>query len=95
MKDRIRIALAAAFGVLAVAASTGALAHDRGRHDGHRGHGWGHHKQVHHSHRNYVMVRERVVVHAPPPVIYERRAYYGSPAIVIGVNLPPLVIPLR
>ena len=95
MKDRIRIALAAAFGMLAVAASTGALAHDRGGHDGHRGHGWGHHKHAHHSHSHYARVRERVVIHPPPRVIYERRAYYASPAIVIGVDLPPLVFSLR
>jgi hypothetical protein len=41
------------------------------------------------------MVRERVIIHRPPPVIYERHAYYDRPAIVIGVDIPPLVVPLR
>ena len=95
MKGRVRIALAAAFGVMALAASTGALAHDRGRNDGHRGHGWGHDKRTHHFHRHHEVARERVVIHHPPRVIYERRPYYASPAIVIGLDLPPLVISLR
>ena len=95
MKSRIRAALAAALGVIALAASTGAYAHDRGKHEGHRGHGWGHYKHAHHVHRHHEVIRERVVIHEPPPVIYERRGYYGLPAIVIGVDIPPLVFSLR
>ena len=41
------------------------------------------------------MIRERIIVRPPPPVYYERRAYYAQPAIVIGVDIPPLVVPLR
>lgn len=97
MKTRIRITLTAVLGALALAASTGALAHDRGRHDGHRGHGWGHvrHHYAHHHYHRHQVIRERVIVRQPPPVYYERRAYYAQPAIVIGVDLPPLVVPLR
>ena len=45
--------------------------------------------------RDMVVVRERVVIHPPPPVIYAQRAYYGPPASVIGVDLPPLLLRLR
>lgn len=102
MKTSIRAALTAVLGALALAASSGALAHERGRHDVPRGHAWGHYKHQYqhryperpHYHRQG-MVRERVIIHRPPPVIYERHAYYDRPAIVIGVDIPPLVVPLR
>ncbi len=56
-----------------------------------------------------VVVRERVYVPPPRPVVVRERAYYyqqpawyapapvyaGGPAITIGVNVPPIVIPLR
>lgn len=98
MKTGIRAALTAVLGALALAASAGALAHDRGRHDAPRGHAWGHYKHHypdHHHYHRHGMVRERVIIHRPPPVFYERHAYYDRPAIVIGVDIPPLVVPLR
>jgi hypothetical protein len=98
MKSAIRAALAAALGVMAMAASTGALAHERGKHErhgSHQGHGWGHAKHAHHAYHHHEVYRQRIVFHQPPPVIYEHRAYYDPPAIVIGVDIPPLVIRLR
>lgn len=81
---------------------------DRGEWRGdHRGHGGGHHKHWrHHHHGHYVdrvVIRERPVYrdyyyeapvryYAPPPVRY---GYPRDPAIVIGLDVPPLVIPLR
>jgi len=83
--------------------------HERGEwrddHPG-RGHGWGHHKHWRHHHyveRDRVVIRERPVYRdyyyyeAPvryyePPVRY---SYPRNPAIVIGLDVPPLVIPLR
>lgn len=61
---------------------------------------WKHHR--HHDHwddyRAPVVVRERVVIREQP--IYRdyrpRPSYgYADPAVVIGVSIPPLVIPLR
>jgi hypothetical protein len=97
MNRKIRTALAAALGVVALAGSASAFAHGSGRHDGHRGHGWGHYKHhySHHHHRSHGVYRERVIVHQPPPVIYEQRVYYQRPAFVIGVDLPPLWVQLR
>lgn len=110
MKTGIRAALAVVLGALALAVSTGALAHERGRHDVPRGHAWGHYKHYykhyykhhyrhhypdHHHYLHHQVIRERVIVHQPPPVIYEQRAYYDRPAIVIGVDIPSLVVPLR
>lgn len=94
MSKLVRTMLAAAIGAVVLSASTGALAHDRERHDGYRGYGKGHYKHHHDRHRHEV-IRQRVVIHEPPPVVYERRAYYGPPAIVIGFDIPPLVVPLR
>ena len=96
MSKRIRSILAGIMGVAMLSVSSGAFAHDRGRHGGHPGHGWGHYQHHHHhDHHRYRVVRERVVIHPPPPVIYAQRAYYGPPAIVIGVDLPPLLLRLR
>lgn len=83
--------------------------HDRGEwrddHPG-RGHGWGHHRYWGPRYEERVVIRERPVYrdyyypapvypapvyYAPPPVRY----YPRNPAIVIGVDVPPLVIPLR
>lgn len=97
---RVRTILAAVIGAIALSATSGAIARDHGEHEGHRGHGWGHYK--HHQHyrhrheyRHHEVIRERIVIHEPPPVYYERRVYYGSPAVVIGIDIPPLVLPLR
>lgn len=97
MNGMTHAARAAIIGVVALAASSVALAHDRARNAdyGHHGHGWGHSKRPGHSHRHHVVVREQVVIQQPPQMIYERRAYYPSPAIVVGIDIPPLVIPLR
>lgn len=74
------------------------------------GHGWGHHHHGHWGPRYYeerIVVRERPVYYpapvyyAPPPapVYYAPapapRYYPRNPAIVVGVDIPPLVIPLR
>lgn len=83
---------------------------DRGdRHewrDDHRGPGWGHHPHwggPRYVERERIVVRERPVYrdyyyeepvryYAPPPPV---RYYPRNPAIVIGLDVPPLVIPLR
>lgn len=99
MKPRIRAALAAALGAVALAASQGVLAHEYGRHDGHRGYGRGHYKHHHGFHHYYHpnrVVREPVVVYRPAPVYYERRIYHSPPsAIMVGVQVPTLVVTLR
>lgn len=102
MKTGIRAALAAVLGALALAVSSGALAHERGRHDVPRGNAWGyykhhyrHHYPDHHRYLRHEVIRERIIVHQPPPMYYEQRVYYERPAIVIGVDIPPLVVPLR
>lgn len=100
-----RTLFAVAAGALALTAATGAYAH--GDDDHWRGRGWGHHKHHHDwrdDHRRYydgpTVIRERVIVHDEPVVIaapryYEPRYYRRDPAVVIGVDIPPLVIPLR
>ena len=98
MKNGIRAALAAALGVITLAASTGALAHERGkhmRHGSHQGHGWGHVKHAHHTTHHHEVYRQRIFFHGPPPVIYERRAHYAPPVFAVGVSIPSLVISLR
>lgn len=90
-----------------LAGATPALAHgDRyDRDDGwrERGRGWGHHKHHHHRYGPDTVVRERVIIRERPRY-YEQRSYYydapapvyrRDPAVVIGVQVPPLVIPLR
>ncbi|QDF95854.1 hypothetical protein CJ010_04470 [Azoarcus sp. DD4] len=75
---------------------------DDRRHWRHPGKGWGHHK--HHFHGPDTVVRERVIIRERPryydrDVYYDARpayrAYRHDPAVVIGVQIPPLVIPLR
>ena len=95
MSKRIRSILAGIIGVAMLSVPAVASAHDRDRHGGHPGHGWGHYQQRHHDHHRHWMIRERVVIHPPPPLFYAPRAYYGPPAIVIGVDLPPLQLRLR
>lgn len=98
MNSGIRTTLAAALGAIALMASTGALAHERGknmRHGSHPGNGWGHAKHAHHAYHHHEVYLQRIVYPEPPLVIYERRAYYAPPSIVVGVSIPPLVIPLR
>lgn len=98
MSKRIRTILATAMGIVAVSLSAGASAHDAGRQGWHPGHGWGKHKHHHHDHRRYKAVRERVVIQRLAPVIYAQPAYhyyYGPPAVVVGISVPPLVVRLR
>ncbi len=82
---------------------------DHGHNHG-RGHGWGHHERHWDAYRpapRPVVVRERIyapprpviIEHAyypqPAPVYYERPYYASRPAVTIGINIPPIVIPLR
>lgn len=66
-----------------------------------------HHRHYHHDH-HHTVVRERVIVRERPRYYEEREvhhhyheapvrsySYSRSPAIVVGVDIPPLVIPLR
>lgn len=80
--------------------------HDRGPGWGeHRHHHKHHHRQHHHRHgRDTVYYGAPVVIQQPPPVIMPRTVYYEpayyypprrDPALVIGVDIPPLVVPLR
>lgn len=105
MKFRTNLA-AVLFGALTLSLAGPALA-DRDHH-GHQGHGWGHHKH-HHKHHyrqgpDVVYYGSPVMVAPPPPMIVPRPVYYEpayyypqrrSPAVVIGVDIPPVVIPLR
>lgn len=68
--------------------------HDHGHHW--RGHGHKHQRYGHHGHG----YRDRVVIHeVHRPVYYERNVYYEPyyyprrPAVVIGVDIPPVRIP--
>jgi hypothetical protein len=106
MKTSIKTLIAAALTGTALFTALPALAHDGGwdRYDD-RGHGHWRHHHHHRHHRHYVeydrvVVRERPVYrsyyapaapvyYAPPPV------RYADPAVVVGVSLPPVVIPLR
>ena len=97
-KNSLLIALAA----VAIGLSTGsALARDRDddgyRHGKHRHHHHHHHWKHHHGHYYGPVVRERVVVERP--VYVDRYVQYApparDPAIVLSVDLPPLVFPLR
>jgi Ni/Co efflux regulator RcnB len=108
MKNVVRGIATVLVASAAFVAAVPAFAHgDRDRYE-HRGHRYGHdhrHWQdrhgAHHSHAHGVVVRERIVVERP--VAIERRVFVErpvvylplEPSIVIGVNLPPLVIPLR
>ena len=76
--------------------------HREWRHD-YRGHGHAYGPKHKHKQKTVVVHRapKRTVVHqyhyypqpyyAPPPVQY----YSRQPAVVIGVNIPPIVIPIR
>jgi len=70
-----------------------------------RGHARGHYKEHRHSHGERVVIREKVIVQRPvmreyyyerpAPVYAPAYSYARDPSIVIGVNVPPIVIPLR
>lgn len=65
------------------------------------------HGKKHRKHKNErVVIRERTIVHrpivreyhyyeAPAPYYYSRDYYSRDPSVVIGVSIPPLIIPLR
>lgn len=103
MNRAIRTTLLSGVCLLAVAASTSALAHGGRDYDRDRGHGRHHH---HHKHwKEQRVVHERVIVRERP-VVVERRVihhypapqpvyYPRDPAIVVSVDIPPLVFPLR
>lgn len=82
--------------------------HDYGRHDyGRRDHGKRKYGRDRHTvYRERVIVREVPRHHHRPapvvnnhyygsPPVHRNYAYSRSPAVVIGVDIPPLVIPLR
>jgi hypothetical protein len=103
------LGLALAIGTsLSGAALAGDRHHDRDRDRGHhswqhnnhhghghhwRGHGYNHHRYGH-TYHDRVIIRE-----VPRPVYYERDVYYEPayyprrPAVVIGVDIPPVRIP--
>lgn len=104
MKKYRAFLAAAVLGALTLGLADSALAHGDGY--GPPGYAWGHHKHHHHHERETVYYQPPVVVRpappvmmAPPQVYYPAPyAYYPqrrSPAVVIGVDIPPLVIPLR
>ncbi len=70
---------------------------DRGWRGEHRGRGY---YKERHKHRERVVIKEKVIIKERPVVreyhYHERPSYSYSrdPAIVIGVNVPPIVIPL-
>lgn len=79
--------------------------YDDDRHYGrHPGHNWKHHRHHHYHGGPETVVRERVIIRERPRY-YDRETYYDyapayrpyrpDPAVVIGVQIPPLVIPLR
>lgn len=89
--------------------ATGATAAYADRWDS-RDHDWEHKKHHHHHHHQdkHVVYRETVVVrehprYYRPPVVhhhyherpYRSYSYSRSPAVVIGINIPPIVIPIR
>ena len=96
-------------GILAVAAlAAHADRDDRGPRWGHQKHYYKHdHKHRRHwdertVYREKVIIRERPRYYREPEIhnhYYERPyrsySYSRSPAVVIGVDIPPLVIPLR
>lgn len=108
MKTTLKSLLAATLAGAALFTALPASADDdrwdrRDRHewrDDHRGHGHGggHHKHWRHHHHHHV---DRVVIREQPvyrDYYYEAPVRYGyarNPAIVIGLDVPPLVIPLR
>jgi hypothetical protein len=94
-----------------LAIAPAASAHDRDwDRDGYghgRGHGWGHYKHERYwdGYRwapRTVVVREGYYAPPPPPVVYYppapvyyAQSYPARPAITIGVDIPPIIIPLR
>jgi len=109
MNKIIRTLLTAVATTSLLFAAGTASAHDRDhdRRDRHewRGddrHGHGHWKKHRHEERHAryrdhrTVVTERVVVRERPIYRhYESRPVYVEPGIVVGVNLPPLIIPFR
>lgn len=98
MKTGTRITLAATLATMALMVAAGASAHERGRHDGYHGYGRWHGKPHHHGARHHHhVVCAPVLVYRPAPVYYERRIhhYYAPPpAIVVGVQVPSLLVRL-
>jgi Ni/Co efflux regulator RcnB len=89
----------------AAANADGGRGRDRDwEHRGHHHRHWDRHDHRHHG-RYYVphrVVRERIVIERPVYVAPPAPVYYGHyprvpryPGIVVNVDIPPLVIPLR
>jgi len=96
-------ALLSALAVLTLGASASASAHDdrHWKHKHHHRH-WEARAYDRYAHEHYYapayVVRERVLIErpvyvAPPPVYYYPPV--RRPALVVGVEVPPIVIPLR
>jgi hypothetical protein len=104
MKNAAKTACAALAAILGLGLSGAALADGR-----HHRHGDPHRHWDRHYHNRYYgpVLRERVVIERPvyvapyyaPPVyaapVYPRYYYPSRPGIVVNVDIPPLVIPLR
>lgn len=101
MLNRISLSLIAAIAGLAIMPAASADPGGRAWHD--RGHDWGRHNRP-------VFVRNPIIVPRSPVIVYGGPFYYPpvpiyyspfppvyarSPAITIGVAIPPIVIPLR
>ncbi len=103
---KTKLILASVASALGLALSTPALAGDRhGDRQGHRHHHQQQHYNKHwnkhqpHAYSHPRVIRERVVVHRP--VYYDRYVTYAPPppsyypGVVVRVDIPPLVFPLR
>lgn len=96
MNVAIKSAIAGALAALTLVVVPQARADDD---DGHWKHGWKHGR--HHDHwRDYrrhdrvVVIREPRYVYREPVYVVEEPYYYPvrRPSVVIGVNIPPLVV---
>lgn len=100
MKKTILAAFAAAIGLGMTAPALAGGKHGHRHHPHHSSHRhWDHQRHHHHPRVHRHVVRERVVIERPvyvAPPAYSR--YYHAPrhpGIVVSVDIPPLVIPLR
>lgn len=104
MKKLERILSTTLLGLSALLVTPLSSAHDRDdwRHDRHE---YRHDNGRHYSHRDRIYGREVIIrepriirepVYVREPVYYrERPVYRRNPAVVIDVDLPPLIFPLR
>lgn len=91
---------AVAAAAMGLSASANADDHRRWKHDHHHRHGHAHHHDRY-AHRHYYaapyIVPQRVIVERPVYVAPPAPYYYAPvrPGLVVSVNVPPIVIPLR